>query len=587
MYEALHMPMVDPSAATAVLVFALAMAPLLAAAACALPPTRRIGPLLVAVAAIPALAGAVLLPDATGEIAWLGIGVHVALDATSRAFLGLAGVIWTAAGLYALVTVETRRPRFFGFLALAMAGNLGLTVAIDPASFYTLFSMMALSTYVLVAHGPVRADEDSPERAADARRSGRTYMVFTVTGEAVLLSGLFVLVTGGVPLVPLAAVLVLVAFGIKVGTPGVHGWMPVAYAAAPPAAAAALAGSMSTSGVLGIVRFAPGGTDLPIGIGVAVMAFGLLAAFAGALVGVVQREPGVVLAYSSVSQFGLMTIGVGAGLTSPGLWPLTVLAATVYAVHHGLAKAALFLGGDVATRATRRGWAVALTALPALALAGVPLTSGSVAKIVLKEVTAAAPAPWHAALDTLLPLAAVGTTLLMVRFCYLVWRAPRPDGAVRRTPALAVAAWAALLVPVATVIWLWPAADAVRYAAETSFTPYYLWLATWPAAAGIAVAAAVWAGRAWASRFEGVLEPGDAYAPLFARMHAFIDRREERVSGTAAPATPAVSAEERRPVAATLLARSGVWESGLLAWATATSAIGALTVLLLLLAVRG
>ena len=575
-------------AGSAALVFALAMVPLIAAASCALPITRRIGPLLAAFAAVPALASAALLPDVAGEIAWLGTGVHVALDATSRAFLGLAGIIWTAAGLYALGTVETRRPRIFGFFALAMAGNLGLTVAVDPASFYALFSMMALSTYALVAHGPVRAEEDSSERAVDARRSGRTYMVFTVTGEAILLSGLFVLVMGGVALVPLAAVLVLVAFGIKVGTPGVHGWMPVAYAAAPPAAAAALAGSMSTSGILGVVRFAPGGADLPLGIGVAVMGFGLFAAFAGAFVGVVQREPSAVLAYSSVSQFGLITITIGAGLTSPDLWPLTVVAATVYAVHHGLAKAALFLGGDVATRMTRRGWSIALTALPALALAGVPLTSGSVAKIVLKEVTAEAPAPWHTALDALLPVAAVGTTLLMVRFCYLLWRSPQPAEGARRAPTVGVTAWIALLAAVAAVIWVWPADDVVRYAAEKSFTMQYLWLATWPAVAGIVVTAAVWAGRAWAGRFEGMFAPGDIYAPLFARMHGFVEQRDERVSGAAAPASPAAPrAEEPPSVAAGLLARAGAWESGLLAWATATSAIAALTALLLLLAARG
>lgn len=567
------------------MVLAAAMVPLVAAAACAWPATRRVAPVLAALSAVPAFVIGIVGADVSGQIDWLGTGTHIALDPTSRAFLLLAAAIWTVAGVYAFSTIVTARPRFFGFFALAMAGNLGLTVAIDPAGFYTFFSMMALSTYALVAHGNAGGERAAPGDPAGtpARRAGRIYMAFTVIGEAVVLSGFFVLVVGGVALTPLATALLLLGFGIKIGMPGVHGWMPVAYAAAPAAAAAALSGSMSTAGVLGIIRFVPGAGELPLGIGVTMMALGLVAAFGGALVGVVQREPAHVLAYSSVSQFGLITVAIGVGLTSPEVWPLAVIAATVYAVHHGLAKAALFLGGDMALHSRRRVTELALLGLPALALAGLPLTSGTVAKLVLKDATGQAPEAWHVALDALLPLAAVGTTALVLRFCYLTWLATHPEDLRGRRPRTAGAAlaWGALLVAVGVALWLWPE-EAVRYAGERALTGTYLWLATWPVLLGAALAVAAWLTRSITSRLAGAIPPADIYAPVFSVAHELVEARENAVASVPASPSPV-----EKPAAATfvrVLDAVGRIESGLLVWATAIAAAGTLVVFVLILA---
>ncbi|MBS3956941.1 MAG: hypothetical protein KGZ40_05380 [Clostridiales bacterium] len=573
-------------ASGALIAFAAALLPLIAAAACATPVTRRIAPLLSAAAALPALLAGVFAPDGSAALTWLGTGAHVVLDPTSRTFLLLTAFIWVAAGTYAYATVHHRRERFFGFFALAMAGNLALTVTSDPATFYTLFSLMALSTYALVTH-------PAEETFESGMRAGRVYLSFTVVGEAVLLSGFFLLAAGGVEHIVGATVLILLAFGIKVGTPGLHGWMPIAYAAAPPAAAAALSGAMSTSGVLGVIRFVPGTESIPASIGVAVMALGLLAAFGGVLAGVAQRVPAVVLAYSSVSQFGLMTVAVGAGLTSSEAWPVAVSAVTIYAVHHGLAKAALFLGGDIAARTARRGWVIVGLALPALALAGLPLTSGAVAKIALKSSTAFAPGAWLRVLEIALPLAAAGTTVLVVRFCYLAWSSRRSvattqlsEGAPTKTPSrpvIAFAAWAALLAGVAAALWVWPA-EGVAYAAKTSLTSAYVWLATWPVLLGVALASTAWAARATVGRIAGTIPPGDVWAPVFSAAHKFVEARDV---STTRPDAGKVATESRFPTrafAGALLEAVGRAEAGLLVWAVAMLTAGVLTLLVLLMA---
>lgn len=566
---------------------AAALFPIALAGLVAVPATRSFAVRLAPLAPLPALVVAALVPDGVSELPALVTGITVAVDPTARAFLALSAAVWTASAFYSAASPRPEQgPRFTGFFLLAMAGSLGLTVTVDPAGFYTFFALMALPTYALVAAGNGR----------DSRRAGRVYLSFTVLGEALLVCGLFVVgaaafgVTVPAWATPAGIALLLTAFGIKIGALGLHGWMPVSYTAAPTAAAAALAGAMSKAGVLGLVRFLPAGEAEAVPFGGVVMAFGLAAALYGALAGVVQTEPKTVLAYSSISQLGLITIGIGAGLAVPDAWPFAVTAATVYAVHHGLAKAALFLGEDIAYGSARRAPALAGLALPSLALAGLPFTSGAVAKIVLKEATGLAPGLWHDALETLLPIAAVGTTLLMARFLFLVaTRPPRPAEADTTSASrpTALAAWLFLLAAVAATLWLWPAEE-VRYAATKSLTAHYLWLASWPVIAGALIAVAVWLARSVTARLAGIVPAADVYAPVFTRVHRSIEERDFAAAATPAAASPATPSEAPLPsAAASLLHRVGIAESGLLAWATAISAVGIFTVLLLVLAARG
>ena len=55
-----------------------------------------------------------------------------------------------------------------------------------------------------------------------------------------------------------------------------------------------------------------------------------------------QDDPKVVLAHSTISQLGFITAVIAAGILEPGLAPLVSAAAVVYAVHHGLVKGALW-----------------------------------------------------------------------------------------------------------------------------------------------------------------------------------------------------------------------------------------------------
>ncbi len=392
--------------------------------------TARAAVRLCPLAALPALLLAANHREAwVIDVPWLLLGTRVGLDLTGRVFLLLAALVWSCAGMAAPAAVrdDASRGRFAAFFLLSMAGSLGLPLARDAASFYVLFALMSLSAYGLVAH---RGD-------AAARRAGRAYITFAITGEVLLVSGLFVAVwsagttslddlparmlarPGGLAAVPL----ILLGCGMKAGAVPLHPWLPVSYAAAPLPGAVALAGTMSKAGVLGWVRLLPLGHASLVEWSVPVVLLGIAATFYGVAAGLCQREAKVALAYSSVSQMGFLSAAVGLGLVTPSGWNILLPAVLVYTLHHGLTKSALFLTiavpGSAAAARTQRVWSLAATAALGLSLAGMTLTSGAVAKASLKAAIVASGAPSAAGIVSALSLAAVGTTLLMARVWWL------------------------------------------------------------------------------------------------------------------------------------------------------------------------
>ncbi|MGZ8323352.1 MAG: proton-conducting transporter transmembrane domain-containing protein, partial [Rhodoplanes sp.] len=256
---------------------------------------------------------------------------------------------------------------------------------------------------------------------------------------------------------------------------------------------------MIKAGVLGWISFLPMGLGGDPGLATLFIVGGLTAVFYGAAVGVVQRKARAVLAYSSISQMGFLTAAVGIGLSRPEAWPLAAAAIAVYALHHGLAKGALFLGVGVVENArgprTRR-LALVLLLFPALALAGLPPTSGFVAKTAFKQAAHQLPEAWQTPLDLLLALGALGTTVLLARFFYVLARTERDAGRPGLWPPWLGLLAAGLVPGLAPGALPFPGDIA---AAGSGFAVW--WSSVWPPALGMAAAAGVlWLRRRGVAR---------------------------------------------------------------------------------------
>ena len=276
-------------------------------------------------------------------------------------------------------------------------------------------------------------------------------------------------------------------------------WLALAHPQAPVPASAVLSGVIVKAGLMGWLRFLPLGADGFQAAGAVLALASLFTVFYGAAVSLVQTRAKTVLAYSTVSQMGLIGCAVGVALALPEAAPALVPVAVLFALHHGLAKAALFLSVDTAR--THPGVARVGMWVPAVVLAGAPLTSGALTKVLLKG---AIPESWGWLNDALL-VSSIATTLIMARFLALAW--PRRPGKASGNPL----PWLGMVLAGLGLPWL--AASGLESAALSQpLKPEYLLAALWPVAAGVAMVLVVM--RWWPRHLQPRVPEGDIVAVL-------------------------------------------------------------------------
>ena len=472
------------------LLVATLAAPLVVLAAFLAPGMRGLARAMAPLAAAPALAAGILaIGGAPFGVELPALRLSLWLDRPGGMLLAAAALVWLIVSAFALREGEGRPngDRFAVSWLLTMAGSLGVFVAGDLLTFYLVYALVSVPAYYLIAH------DDDPA----SRRAGRVYMAFALIGEAVLLIA-FVMLAAGEPSGSLnirdvvaalptspwcdaAIALLILAFGMKIGLAPMHGWMPLTYTAASIPAAAVLSGAAVKAGVIGLIRFLPFGAALP-GSGEALAWVGFISAFYGVAIGVTQLDPKTALAYSSVSQMGVIAAALGMSLAS-GDQGATVNAA-FYAANHVLVKAALFLTvGAVATLSGRgRSLALIVAALLGLSLAGLPLTGGALAKLSVKDLFGDGAAGMAA------QASAAATTALMLHFVMRLARSSKDERAQASPERLG--SWLALAVAALLVPWLM--FPLVGSPAE-AFEPAKVWDAVWPMLIGATLAGALWA----------------------------------------------------------------------------------------------
>ncbi len=461
------------------MLLATILLPLLLAAAGISARLRAHLPGLRVVAPLPGLLAA-WMGEGQGEVVFYAdwLRLSLSLDAPSALLLGVAALLWACAGAYARAYLGRERPGqgFAIWWLLTLAGSLGVFVAGDLVTFYFTFALLSLAAYGLVVH----------DRTDNARRAGAVYLLLAVLAEVCLLLAFALLavhapgdtlaireVVAALPTSPTrnaTIVLLIAGFGLKAGLVPLHVWLPLAHPAAPMPASAVLSGAIIKGGVIGLIRFLPWDGSMA-GWGEALGAMGFITAFYGVALGITQANPKTILAYSSVSQMGVVVAAIGFGLATADL--TAPISAAFYASHHVLAKGALFLAVGVAYAAGARR--ILLVMVPVLLLVlsfgGLPFTGGGLAKAATKG-----------QLDTgvlglLSALSAAGTTMLMLHFArqLQVRAAPTPDAfaPLGLTIPWVTMTLAALLLP----WWLYPgdALDATKF-----------WPALWPVLLGVA-----------------------------------------------------------------------------------------------------
>jgi multicomponent Na+:H+ antiporter subunit D len=296
---------------------------------------------------------------------------------------------------------EHRQAWFYCMYLLCLSGLLGITVTGDAFNAFVFLEISSLSTYVLIALGNDRRALVAAFQYLIMGTIGATFYVIGV--------GLLYLLTGSLNMVDIAARLgataadqwraivaalafVTVGVSLKLALFPLHAWLPNAYAYAPSWVTAFLAATATKVAVYLLVRFhfSIFGVALDfeiLPIGEILVALSIAAMFIASVVAVFQADVKRMLAYSSVSQIGYITLGIGianqAALTG-GL---------VHLFNHAVMKAALFLAlaavffrartvrlEDLAGLGRKMPLTMAAFAIAGFGLIGTPGTAGFISK---------------------------------------------------------------------------------------------------------------------------------------------------------------------------------------------------------------
>ena len=335
---------------------------------------------------------------------WIpGIGLSVAffIDGLGLFFAGIIlgiGLLIIAYARAYLAPGEDAA-RFFGCLLLFQGAELGIVLSDNVLLLVVFWELTSLSSFLLIgfwSHKP------------EGRQGARMALVVTGTGGLALLAGMLLL--GGVagtysvsgilaqgdlvrasPLYGVILALVLIGAFTKSAQFPFHFWLPHAMAAPTPVSAYLHSATMVKAGVFLLARFWPvlGGTDAWFAV---VTATGLVTMLIGAWIALFKDDLKAILAYSTVSHLGLMTMLLG---FSTGF---AVSVAIFHILNHAIFKAALFMSAGIVdhethTRDIRRlgGLATAMPICATLALvataamAGVPPLNGFISKEMMLE----------------------------------------------------------------------------------------------------------------------------------------------------------------------------------------------------------
>jgi multicomponent Na+:H+ antiporter subunit D len=399
-------------------------------------------------------------------------GIVLVADTLSALLALVSSMLAVAAALYTLVSGEqVQRPFYHALFLFMLTALCGIFLTGDLFNLYVFMEMVILSSVILVAmaNRPVSAEVTFKYTILSA--TGSTFLLF---GIGLIYGGLGTLNMAHIAqriqeapapvVVPVGATLMLGVFLLKAGAVPFHFWLPDAHSGAPSAVSAMLSGVLVKVGIYGILRlttllFPEHPWQLSLGI------LGAASALFGGLAALANTDLKRLLAYSTVANIGLILIAIGWG-TAAGL-----MAAVVHMVNHALIKGSLFLaGGYLAERydehslqrlmgfATHTPGIAVVIGLGAVALAGLPPTSGFVGKLVLIE------AGWvggeHLLLLCALLASALSIAYSMRLFVKLCWGAT-PEWVIVRSHQLGRQRFASLaaglLAAVLLLLGLWPA----------------------------------------------------------------------------------------------------------------------------------
>ncbi|MGM0521277.1 MAG: monovalent cation/H+ antiporter subunit A [Pseudomonadota bacterium] len=363
--------------------------------------------LLLTLSQVPALLDGETLRFSAAWLPELGLDLALRLDGLTLLFnlliLGIGLLILLYAHFY--LSPEEPYGRFYAYLLLFMASMVGIAMSDNLILLWLFWELTSISSFLLIGFW---------SHLSDARKGARMALTVTGAGGLALLAGFLllgdiagsfdlnvVLASGDAiladPRYPVMLVLVLLGAFTKSAQFPFQFWLPHAMAAPTPVSAYLHSATMVKAGIFLMARLHPAiaGSELWT---VIVSLVGTATLLYGAWFALFKTDLKGILAFSTVSHLGLITVLLGIGS------PMAVVAALFHILNHATFKAALFMSAGIIDHETgtrelkqlgglKKTMPVTalLTTLAAAAMAGVPLFNGFLSKEMFFTETVATP----------------------------------------------------------------------------------------------------------------------------------------------------------------------------------------------------
>lgn len=331
---------------------------------------------------------------------------YIGMDPLSAFFLLAITILFFLAGVYGYGYLKNHQKNnlslHYAFYQAAFISLILIVTAKNAVLFLAAWEMMTLSSYFLITLYDERES---------VRKAGYIYLIATHTGTFCLWI-MFLLMghhTGSMnfdqmtmpfplPLAGLLFILGIFGFGVKAGFIPLHIWLPYAHPEAPSHISAVLSGVMIKMGIYGLLRIILIIKNFPEWCAAALILIGAISGVGGVLYALGQHEIKKLLAYHSIENIGIITLGMGIGLWgqmyhNESVAVIGYAGALLHVFNHAIFKGLLFLSAGSVIRSTRTGeidrlggllrylpWTGHLFLVGALAICGLPLFNGFVSE---------------------------------------------------------------------------------------------------------------------------------------------------------------------------------------------------------------
>ena len=350
---------------------------------------------------LPAVLAGEVVTTGVNWLPALGMNVNLMLDGLGFFFalliLGIGLLIITYARFY--LSRDDNMGEFFTYLLLFQGAMVGIVLSDNILVLLVFWELTSLSSFLLIGYW---------KHLPEGRQGARMALTVTGMGGLALIGGMLILgniagsydlsvilqsreIIQASPLYLPALILILLGCFTKSAQFPFHFWLPHAMAAPTPVSAYLHSATMVKAGIFLMARLWPVLSGTPEWF-VIVTTAGLITMVLGAVIALFKHDLMALLAFSTVSHLGLITMLLGTG-TAFG-----AMAAVFHILNHATFKAALFMSAGIVdhethTRDIRRLGGLrhlmpvtfAIVTLAALSMAGIPLLNGFLSKEMMLE----------------------------------------------------------------------------------------------------------------------------------------------------------------------------------------------------------